>query len=109
MKRSRLSLLVLILSWNEYVQRHILDPLGMENTATEHLHRLRGHALATGYSAKRRDGTRVEIPAYQVRGIPTVYIIDADSYDHAAKLCEGHPNFQFGSIEIREIDPMTGP
>ena len=38
-----------------------------------------------------------------------VYLIKADSYDHAAKLCENHPNFRFGSIEIRQIDTMGGP
>jgi len=57
------------MSWSEYVHQHILDPLGMENTATEHLDDLRGKQLATGYSAKRRDGTRAVIPPYQVRGI----------------------------------------
>jgi len=38
-----------------------------------------------------------------------VYVISADSYDHAVKLCEGHPNYRFGSIEVREIDFMGGP
>ena len=38
-----------------------------------------------------------------------VYLIKADDYDHAVKLCEGHPNFRFGSIEIREIDLMGQP
>lgn len=38
-----------------------------------------------------------------------VYLIKADSYEHAAKLCEGHPNFRFGSIEIRELDFMGRP
>jgi len=56
-------------SWNDYVQQHILGPLGMENTATEHLDELRGNQLATGYSAKQRDGKREVIPPYQVRGI----------------------------------------
>ena len=37
------------------------------------------------------------------------YIVEADDYDHAVRLCEGHPNFRFGSIEIREVDPMVGP
>jgi CubicO group peptidase (beta-lactamase class C family) len=55
--------------WGEYVRNHILDPLGMSNTVTEHLDELRGKQLATGYSAKRRDGNRAEIPPYQVRGI----------------------------------------
>ena len=38
-----------------------------------------------------------------------IYVIKADSYDHAAKLCQGHPNFSFGSVEIREIDFMGQP
>ncbi len=38
-----------------------------------------------------------------------VYLIEADSYEHAAKLCKDHPNFRFGSIEIRELDFMGQP
>ena len=38
-----------------------------------------------------------------------IYLIQADSYDHAVKLCQGHPNFRFGSIEVREIDFMGQP
>ncbi len=37
------------------------------------------------------------------------YVITAESYDHAVELCRGHPNFRFGSIEIRELDFMGGP
>jgi hypothetical protein len=37
------------------------------------------------------------------------YVITADSYDHAVELCQGHPNFLFGSIEIRELDFMGQP
>lgn len=37
------------------------------------------------------------------------YIIKADSYQHAAKLCDDHPNFRFGSIEIREVDFLGQP
>ena len=57
------------MSWDDYVQQNILGPLGMEATTTEHLEKLRGKQLATGYSPKRRDGTRGVIPPYQVRGI----------------------------------------
>jgi CubicO group peptidase (beta-lactamase class C family) len=57
------------MAWRDYVQQHILEPLGMENTSTEHLDELRGNQLATGYSSKQRDGTREVIPPYQVRGI----------------------------------------
>lgn len=38
-----------------------------------------------------------------------VYLITAESYDHAVELCRSHPNFNFGSIEIREIDFMGQP
>jgi hypothetical protein len=38
-----------------------------------------------------------------------VYVISADSYDHAVKLCDGHPNLRFGSIEVRQLDFMGGP
>ena len=34
------------------------------------------------------------------------YVISADDYDHAERLCLHHPHFRFGSIEIREVDPM---
>ena len=37
------------------------------------------------------------------------YLLKADSYEHAVQLCEGHPNLQFGSIEIRQVDFMGGP
>lgn len=38
-----------------------------------------------------------------------IYVIKADNYQHAVKLCQGHPNFRFGSIEIRELDMMGQP
>lgn len=38
-----------------------------------------------------------------------IYLIKAESYDHAVKLCKGHPNFKFGSIEIRQVDAMGQP
>ncbi|MCB9915514.1 MAG: transcription initiation protein [Planctomycetes bacterium] len=52
-----------------------------------------------------KDGPYVETKEV----IGGVYVIDADDYAHAAKLCEGHPNFRFGSIEIRQLDFMGGP
>jgi hypothetical protein len=38
-----------------------------------------------------------------------VYVLKADDYDHAVRLCAGHPNFRFGSIEVRELDFMGQP
>ena len=37
------------------------------------------------------------------------YIINADDCDHAVRLCKNHPNFRFGTIEVREVDFMGGP
>ena len=38
-----------------------------------------------------------------------VYVIKAKDYDEAVRCCEGHPNFRFGSIEVREVDFMGQP
>lgn len=58
-----------------------------------------------GKSTVVKDGPYVE--SKEVIG--GVYVIKADSYDHATALCAGHPNFRFGSIEVREIDLLGGP
>lgn len=60
---------------------------------------------ATGKKVTTKDGPYVETKEV----VGGVYIISARDYDHAVKLCEGHPQFRFGSIEIREIDFMGGP
>lgn len=53
----------------DYLRGEVLDPLGMHDTNTEHLDRYRGNRLATGYTARRRDGSREPVPPYEVRGI----------------------------------------
>ena len=58
-----------------------------------------------GGEVKVKDGPYVETKEV----VGGVYLITADSYDHAAELCKGHPNYEFGSIEIREIDFMGHP
>ncbi len=59
--------------------------------------------LADGVTTK--DGPYVETKEV----VGGYYIIDAENYDHAVELCKEHPNFRFGSIEIREVDFMGGP
>jgi hypothetical protein len=61
--------------------------------------------LPKGGKITVKDGPYVETKEV----VGGVYVIKADDYDHAVKLCDGHPNFRFGSIEIREIDFMGGP
>ncbi|MDO8348874.1 MAG: YciI family protein [Planctomycetota bacterium] len=35
------------------------------------------------------------------------HLIEADSYEHAVRLCEDHPELSIrGSVEIRRLDPM---
>ena len=56
-------------SYDDYVRANILDPLGMTSTFTDLEDRFRGNRLATGYTARGRDGERHVIPDYWVRGI----------------------------------------
>ena len=37
------------------------------------------------------------------------YLIRAESYDEAVELCRDHPQLDFGTIEVREIDLMGQP
>ena len=33
-------------------------------------------------------------------------LITASSYDEAVKLCSDHPHLEFGTIEVREVEPV---
>lgn len=35
------------------------------------------------------------------------YLIKAASYDQAVERCKDHPHLDYGTIEIRELDPRT--
>jgi CubicO group peptidase (beta-lactamase class C family) len=56
-------------SYADYVQRNILDSLGLRSTTPEMPERSRSERLATGYSAITRDGTRDALPYFTARGI----------------------------------------
>ena len=56
-------------AYDDYVRANILDPLGMTSTFTDLDDRFRGNRLASGYTARGRDGKRQLVPDYQVRGI----------------------------------------
>ncbi|MCC7065952.1 MAG: hypothetical protein IT456_24360 [Planctomycetes bacterium] len=58
-----------------------------------------------GKSTVVKDGPYVETKEV----VGGIYVIKADNYDHAVRLCDGHPNLRFGSIEVRELDFMGGP
>lgn len=55
--------------YEEYVSKRILGPLELKSTTPEIPERERGGRLAMGYSAIRRDGTRVPVTFFMARGI----------------------------------------
>jgi hypothetical protein len=58
-----------------------------------------------GKQVEVKDGPYVETKEV----VGGFYVISANDYAHAVKLCDGHPNLRFGSIEVREVDFMGGP
>jgi len=56
-------------SYADYVTQHILVPLGMKDTSPEPTEKDRGRGLATGYAARRRDGTRPVMPFRETLGV----------------------------------------
>jgi CubicO group peptidase (beta-lactamase class C family) len=54
-------------TYADRVRARILDPLGLTSTTPEMPAELRGGRLATGHSARRRDGTRTPVAFFQTR------------------------------------------
>lgn len=55
--------------YDEYVQQHILKPLGLSDTRTELPEQLYGTELAIGYSAMTRSRNREKVNFFQANGI----------------------------------------
>ena len=53
----------------DYVRKNILEPLGLKDTTPEIPAQHKGGKLATGYSARLRDGKRRVMPFYHVKGM----------------------------------------
>lgn len=56
-------------TYDEYVQENILEPLGLSDTRTELPEALYGNELAIGYSALARNGERKKVNFFQANGI----------------------------------------
>lgn len=56
-------------SFGEYIQQRILEPLGLDDTRPYMPEYLWGNQLATGYSALTRDGAREPVPFFHARAI----------------------------------------
>lgn len=52
-----------------YINRNILQPLGLSNTRSYYPENLRGEQLAIGYTGMHRAGTRVPVKPFFTRGI----------------------------------------
>ena len=55
--------------YDQYVRRHILEPLGLRSTSPEMPEKERAGKLAVGYSAPRREGSRVPVTFFLAKGI----------------------------------------
>jgi CubicO group peptidase (beta-lactamase class C family) len=55
--------------YQQYIEENILKPLRLANTRTKLPESLWRGKLATGYTAKKRDGTRSMLPLFQAEGI----------------------------------------
>ena len=53
----------------DYMRAHVLEPLRLTSTTPDMPEAERAGRLATGYSALTRDGVRIALPFFQVRGI----------------------------------------
>jgi CubicO group peptidase (beta-lactamase class C family) len=53
----------------QVIRERILEPLHLDSTYPEMPLEEKGKRLATGFSARRRDGTRAALPLFQARGI----------------------------------------
>ncbi len=60
------------LPYDEYVRTRVFAPLGMTRSFTDQHAGARAAGLATGFSVLQRDGSRVPIPPYEVRGLAAV-------------------------------------
>jgi CubicO group peptidase (beta-lactamase class C family) len=81
-------------AYEAYVGKRILSPLGLKSTTPEIPEKERGGRLATGYSALRRDGTRVPVPFFMVRGIAP-----AAGYASSAEDLARFASWQFRVLE----------
>lgn len=60
------------LSFDEYLRTRIFAPLGMTRSFSDQHAAARAAGLAAGFSVLQRDGSRVPIPSYEVRGLAAV-------------------------------------
>lgn len=60
------------MSFDQYLRARLFEPLGMTRSFSDQNNSAREAGLATGFSVLQRDGSRVPIPRYEVRGLAAV-------------------------------------
>jgi len=85
----------------EYVRRHILDPLGLDDTSPEIPAEQRGRRLATGYGSRGREAVRPVLPLLQVRGIAP-----AAGYASTVEDLASFASWQFRLLESGEEEVL---
>jgi len=68
-------------SYDEYIQKNILTPLGLTDTRTELPKQLYGSKLAIGYSAIPRSGKREKVNFFQANGIKSAAGFSSNVHD----------------------------
>lgn len=84
-------------SYDEYIQKHILTPMGLEDTHTEMPEDLYGNKLAVGYSSIKRNGERENVNLFQANGIKAAAGFSSNVLDLA----------KFASWQFRLLDTTT--
>lgn len=91
------------MSYEEYVQKNILGPLGLKDTRPEMPEGLRHKQLATGYGVESRDGQRTELAFFQTKGIAP-----AAGFSSTVRDLAGFASWQFKALEEKKAPVLNG-
>ena len=95
--------------FESYVNRHILEPLGMKDTATGFPTDEREPRIATGYGYEGRDGVAPILPRYDARGITPAAGFTSTALDLASfaswhfRLLSGESDDVLNANTLREM------
>ena len=87
-------------AWKEglMAQGRITDAMKLRDEGGRRVVRRSGELVVT-------DGPYLEVKDV----VGGVFVVDADSYDHAVELASGCPHLDYGEIEVREVDTYRAP
>lgn len=87
----------------QYVRTKVLEPLHLDSTTPEIPLAEKGKRLAVGYTAKRRDGSRVALTPFQARGIAPAAGFASTATDLAK-----FASWQFRALDHRDDSVLNG-